>query len=148
LCISLELRLDLSSECRCSDIDIQRYKNKLSEPFLDRIDLNVVMQNVNSDDKSSLSSKEIHKKVVEAHIFAKNRGQSSFNSKMSDSEIEKFCVMDNEAKMTLDMAVQRFRLSFRSIKKVQKVSRTIADLDASEIISKKHILETLSYRRR
>ena len=67
---------------------------------------------------------------------------------MSDKEIEQFCILDDEAKTTLDMAVSRFSLSFRSIKKVQKVARTIADLDESKIIQKKHILEALSYRRR
>ena len=140
--------LDANKECRCSDLEIQRYKNRLSDPFLDRVDLNVVMQNVNPDDKPSYSSKELHKMVVEAHIFAKNRGQSVFNAKLNDSEIEKFCVLDDEAKLTLDTAISRFSLSFRAIKKIQKVGRTIADLDASEIIMKKHLLEALSYRRR
>ncbi len=140
--------LNEARECRCSELEIQRYKNRLSDPFLDRIDLIVVMQNVNAEDKASYSSKELHKMVVEAHIFAKNRGQNSFNAKLNDSEIEKYCILDDEAKVTLDMAINRFDLSFRSIKKVQKVGRTIADLDTSEIIGKKHILEALSYRRR
>jgi len=94
------------------------------------------------------SSKEMHKKVVLAHIFAKNREQKSFNAKLSDSEIERFCIFDDEAKDVLEMAINRFSLSFRSIKKVQKVSRTIADLDESELIQKKHVLEALSYRKR
>ena len=140
--------LNEARECRCSELEIQRYKNRLSDPFLDRIDLIVVMQNVNADDKASYSSKELHKMVIEAHIFAKNRGQNSFNAKLNDKEIEKYCLLDDDAKVTLDMAINRFDLSFRSIKKVQKVGRTIADLDASEIIEKKHILEALSYRRR
>jgi len=140
--------LNERAECRCSDVEIQRYKNRLSEPFLDRIDISVVMQSVSSKDKPSYSSKELHKKVVEAHIFTKNRGQNSFNAKLSDLEIEQFCILDEEAKVTLDMAIERFALSFRSIKKIQKVSRTIADLDACERIEKRHILEALSYRRR
>lgn len=140
--------LDANKECRCSDLEIQRYKNRLSDPFLDRVDLNVVMQNVSAEDKSSYSSKELHKMVVEAHIFAKNRDQNVFNAKLSDSEIEKFCILDDEAKLTLDTAISRFSLSFRAIKKIQKVGRTIADLDASEVIQKKHLLEALSYRRR
>ena len=106
------------------------------------------MQSVRSDDKPSLSSKEMHKMVLEANIFAASRGQKSFNAKMSDGEIEKFCLLSDEAKSILDMATQNFALSFRSIKKIQKVSRTIADLDTSEIIEKRHILEALSYRRR
>lgn len=135
-------------ECRCSDLEIQRYKNRLSDPFLDRIDLTVVMQSANPDDRASFSSKEFHKKVVEVHIFTKNRGQNSFNAKLNDSEIEKFCLLSDEAKATLEMAISRFALSFRSIKKVQKVARTIADLESSEIIQKDHLLEALSYRRR
>ena len=135
-------------ECRCNELEIQRYKNRLSDPFLDRIDLSVVMQSVKSDDKPSFTSKELHKKVVQAHIFAKNRGQDNFNANLNDSEIEKFCLLSQDAKDTLDIAINRFTLSFRSIKKIQKVSRTIADLDSSEIIDKKHILEALSYRRR
>ncbi|MEA2091717.1 MAG: ATP-binding protein, partial [Campylobacterota bacterium] len=115
---------------------------------LDRVDLNVVMQNVNADDKSSVSSKELHKKVLEAHIFSKNRVQSSFNAKLGDSEVDKFCILDEEAQNVLDMAISRFSLSFRSIKKIQKVGRTIADLDSCKVIQKSHLLEALSYRRR
>lgn len=140
--------LDAHKECRCSDLEIQRYKNRLSDPFLDRIDLNVVMQNVQSSDRASYSSKEMHKMVLEAHIFSKERGQKSFNAKLDDGEIENYCILDEEAQETLAMAIERFALSFRAIKKVQKVGRTIADLDKSTLISKKHILEALSYRRR
>jgi magnesium chelatase family protein len=140
--------LDEHKECRCNELEIQRYKNRLSDAFLDRVDLNVVMQNVSKDDKPSLSSKEMHKKVVQAHIFLKQRGQKNFNAKMSDEEIEHYCAFDNASKEVLDMAIERFQLSFRSIKKVQKVSRTIADLDESEIIKKEHLMEALSYRRR
>jgi len=140
--------LNENKECRCNDLEIKKYKNRLSDPFLDRIDINVIMQNVSHSDKPSLSSKEMHKKVVQTHILNKKRGQKSFNAKLSDKEIEQFCILDDEAKTTLDMAVSRFSLSFRSIKKVQKVARIIADLDESNIIQKKHILEALSYRRR
>ena len=140
--------LDISKECRCNDLEIQRYKNRLSDPFLDRVDLFVVMQKVSKEDKTSFTSKELHKQVVEAHIFAKKRGQKSFNAKLNDEDIEKFCILDDGAKSVLDMAIDRFALSFRSIKKIQKVARSIADLDSSEVITKGHLLEALSYRKR
>ncbi len=140
--------LSASKECRCNELEIARYKSRLSDPFLDRIDLNVVMQNVSAEDTPSYSSIELHKMVVGAHKIAKNRGQKNFNAKLSDKEIEQYCVLTQEAKNVLDMATNRFALSFRSIKKIQKVSRTIADLDKSEMIEKKHVLEALSYRRR
>jgi len=106
------------------------------------------MQNVSPSDKPSLSSKEMHKKVVESHIFMKQRGQSDCNAKLSDKEIAKYCLLNDEAKMTLDRATNRFALSFRSIKKVQKVARTIADLEQEDVIQKQHILEALSFRKR
>ncbi|MDH4945438.1 YifB family Mg chelatase-like AAA ATPase [Sulfurimonas sp. C5] len=140
--------LDETKECRCNELEIQRYKNRLSDPFLDRIDLNVVMQNVSSDDQPSYTSKQMHKMVLEAQIFSRQRGQKSFNGKMNDDEIEKFCLMDEEAKNILDTAITRFGLSFRSIKKIQKVARTIADLVQSNVITNEHMLEALSYRRR
>ena len=135
-------------ECRCNELEIQRYKNRLSDPFLDRIDLNVTMQGVGVNDKASISSKEMHQKVIDVHKIVKQRGQDSFTAKLSDKDIEKYCILDEEAQCVLDLAISRFALSFRSIKKVQKVSRTIADIDESDLIEKRHLLEALSYRRR
>lgn len=140
--------LNSQKECRCNELEILRYKNRLSDPFLDRIDICVVMQNVKSNDKASVSSFEMHKQVIEVHKRVKERGQKSFSAKLTDAEIEKFCILDSQAKDVLDMAVERFALSFRAIKKIQKVARTIADLDSSDLIKKSHLLEALSYRRR
>lgn len=140
--------LDESKECRCNEAEIQRYKNRLSDPFLDRIDLNVVMSKVALDDKPSISSREMHQKVIDVHHIIKKRGQKDFTAKLSDSDIDKYCILDDEAKATLEKAVERFTLSFRSIKKIKKVARTIADIETSEIIKKEHLLEALSYRKR
>ncbi|HUH42061.1 MAG TPA: YifB family Mg chelatase-like AAA ATPase [Sulfurimonas sp.] len=140
--------LHKDKECRCSELEIQRYKNRLSEPFLDRIDLCVVMQDVSLDDRGTISSKEMHKKVIDVHKIVKQRGQRGFNAKLSDAEVDKFCVLDEEATAVLQRAIMQFSLSFRAIKKVQKVSRTIADLESSVMIQKSHVLEALSYRRR
>ena len=106
------------------------------------------MQNVSAQDRGEVSSKEMHQKVLDSIAFMQNRGQTLFNGKLDDTQIEQFCILDYEAKETLDNAISRFALSFRSIKKIQKVARTIADLEQSELIRKKDILEALSYRRR
>lgn len=140
--------LNAQKECRCSELDVHRYKNRLSDPFLERIDLCVVMQQVNPNDKATISSSDMHNQVIEVHKRVKLRGQRSFTAKLSDAEIEKFCVLSDESKAVLDMAVHKFALSFRSIKKIQKVARTIADLRAGDVIEKSDILEALSYRRR
>lgn len=135
-------------ECRCNELEISRYKNRLSDPFLDRIDLFVVMQNVKKDDISSISSSQMHQKVVEVYKKQKERNQTNFNAKLNDEEIEHFCKLTTEAQDILNSAIDRYALSFRSIKKIKKVSRTIADLDFSDEIDKIHILEALSFRRR
>lgn len=140
--------LNTALSCRCSDREISRYKNRLSDPFLDRIDLYVQMQTVSADDRSSITSQQMHQQVLQAHAIQRQRGQSELNGRLSDREIEQFCQLDQEADTVLTQAINRFSLSFRSIKKIQKCARTIADLDDSKIIEKRHLLEALSYRRR
>ena len=138
--------LSVKKDCRCSDLEIKRYKNRLSSPLLDRIDLYVQMDEITPLDKSTITSAQMHKKVKEAFSLQKARGQSELNGKMSDKEVTKYCTLDDESKTVLDNAVHRFDLSQRAIQKTLKVARTIADLNASETISKTHLLESLSYR--
>jgi magnesium chelatase family protein len=129
-------------------LEISRYKNRLSEPFLDRIDLYVQMQEVSLSDEASYSSKELHVKVIEAFKVQKQRGQKELNGRLDDADIDLYCLMSEASELLLQKAVHNFALSFRSIKKVKKVARTIADLDGSKSIEKKHLLEALSFRRR
>ena len=138
--------LSTKKDCRCSDLEIKRYKNRLSSPLLDRIDLYVQMEEITPEDKSTITSQEMNEKVKKAFHIQNGRGQSELNGKMSDSDIEKFCILDSESQKILDNATNHFDLSQRAIKKSLKVARTIADLDASEKILKAHLLESLSYR--
>jgi magnesium chelatase family protein len=140
--------LSKSKECRCNELEIQRYKNKLSQPFLDRIDLYVKMQEVSSQDISNITSEQIFKIVLSVFKIQKQRGQKVFNSRLDDTQIEIFCKLDKDAQSTLDIAIQNFSLSFRSIKKSIKIARTIADINNNTNITKSDILEALSYRNR
>ena len=135
-------------ECRCSELEIKRYQNKLSDPFLDRIDLFVVMQEVQSSDVGDVTSTAMHQAVVEAFTLQKYRGQERLNGKLNEDEIEVYCVLCAEAEKILESAITKFGLSHRSIASVKKIGRTIADLHKNEKIEKKDILEALSYRRR
>ena len=118
-------KLSSVKECRCSDFEVQRYKNRLSEPFLDRIDLYVVMNDSFSDNKNIVSSKELHESVIKAFIRQKNR----------TSDI-------------LEKARVNYSLSFRSINKILKVARTIADINENEFITKGDLLKSLNFRKR
>jgi magnesium chelatase family protein len=137
-----------SRVCRCSEAEIKRYRNRLSDPFLDRIDLFVTMQEVSGEDRGSVDSVTMHRQVIGAFVRQKERGQERLNGKLTEAETDRFCTLDAEAQGILARAVERFALSHRSIVSIKKVARTIADLEAAETIGKKHLLEALSYRRR
>ncbi len=140
--------LSKHSVCRCNDLEIKRYKGRLSEPFLDRIDLYIIMNETNINDKATISSEEVHEKVISAFKMQMLRGQKELNGKLSDEEISKYCILDEESNQILEKATQNFNLSFRSRNKILKVSRTIADLENSINVQKAHLMEALSYRRR
>lgn len=140
--------LHIQKSCRCTDLEVQRYKNRLSEPFLDRIDINIQMQPVSSDDKPSLSSSQMHQQVFKALKMRDTRKQTAPNGKLEDEDISKYCQINADLQETLRKASENFSLSFRSVNKLLKVARTIADLESCESIEKGHLLEALSYRRR
>ena len=134
--------------CRCSEREIKRYKNRLSDPFLDRIDIFVIMQEINQRDSSDITSEEMREKVNSAFMQQKRRGQTRLNGKLNESEVDKFCKLSPDAQNILFLAIEKFGLSHRSLVSIKKVSRTVADLENTDIIEKRHILEALSYRRR
>ena len=104
------------------------------------------MDDVSSGDKSDITSADMQREVLRVFEVQMKRGQSELNGKLSDEEIAKFCVCEDEAKSALDMSISRFALTQRGINKTLKVARTIADLEGSETIKKSHILEALSFR--
>jgi len=140
--------LSKKKSCRCSEQEVKRYKNRLSDPFLDRIDLFVVMQEVNMNDKMDYTSKELKLIVNSAFKAQMSRGQSNLNGKLKEEEIEQYCQLNEETEKILFAAIERFALSHRSINSIKKVARTIADVEQSVSIEKRHLLEALSYRRR
>jgi magnesium chelatase family protein len=135
-------------ECRCSELEIKRYKNKISEPVLDRIDLFVQMQESSSEDKPSISTTELRNMVFGVFEIQLKRGQKELNGRLSEGDLELFCILNSEAKDVLEMAIKSFSLSHRATAKAIKVARTIADLRESNKIEKVDILEALSYRKR
>jgi len=130
-----------NKECRCTEIEIKRYKNRISDPLLDRIDLYLQMTEDNDD--SVITSKEMFTKVLKA--FERQIKRGYLNSRLPENwEFD----IENDAKDILEKAVNNFNLSKRSKFKILKVAQTIADLENYDKINKKAVLEALSYRRR
>ena len=134
-------------ECRCSEIEIQRYKNRISEPILDRIDLYIQMSEESSQERG-MSSKEMFESVLRAFIAQKKRGQHVLNGKLNEQDTLRFCTLDAKAKESLEMARHRLALSARSLHKTMRIARSIADMSGSEMILNEHLLEALSFRKR
>lgn len=139
--------------CECSALSVLRYQQRISGPFLDRIDLfssvSPVSYDALSEKSQEESSEEIKSRVVAARDFQSKRTEerlSLANASYSVSEVNEFCRLDTESDALLKKAVDRYQLSARAVHRVLKVTRTIADLSLSADLKRDHLLEALSYR--
>ncbi len=139
--------------CTCTPAEIRRYRRKISGPLLDRIDLQVEVDNISYDELTSgekqEGSKEVKERVNMARKIQRNRFSEyklNTNAEMGEREIEEFCNLDAESEKILRSAFERMKLSARARARIIKVSRTIADLDGCENIRPKHVFEAVSYR--
>ena len=139
--------------CHCSAGDIAKYRKKISGPLMDRIDIYDDTPDVSYGELSGASSEEssadIKKRVSAARDIQLERYKNDgvlFNSRLSAPLIDKYCVLDSEAKELLKAAFDSLGLSARSYHKILKVSRTIADLEGSDVITSAHLSEALQYR--
>ena len=141
-------------DCLCPPGMVQKYLNKISGPLLDRIDLHVEVTPVSFSELSSKekgeSSKDIREKVILSREIQEKRFSESdktySNSHMNSKHIQKFCILDSESSDMLKTAMEKLDLSARAYDRILKVSRTIADLAASENIESQHIAEAIQYR--
>ena len=141
-------------DCLCPPGIVQKYLNKISGPLLDRIDLHVEVTPVSFSELSSKekgeSSKDIREKVILSREIQEKRFSKSektySNSHMNSKQLQEFCKLDNESSDMLKTAMEKLNLSARAYDRILKVSRTIADLDASENIESQHIAEAIQYR--
>lgn len=133
--------------CTCYEKDIQKYKSKISQPIYDRIDLYVAMDEVDANAKSSFSSEELSNDILRAFVFQKEvRKQNEFNGKLSDEDIKKYCILDDDARAIFNKAIDVYKLSARAANKVLKVARSLADFDERVIINSKDIKIAISFR--
>lgn len=145
---------DPTRECRCTPLQIQRYIGRISGPLLDRIDIHVDVPAVRFKELSGEgppveSSEEIRARVAAARERQSARfdGSGIFaNAQMSPRQIRRHCKIDAECERLLELAMARLGLSARAYDRILKVSRTLADLDASTEITPAHVSEAVGYR--
>ncbi len=145
---------DSQKRCTCSEFQIQRYRSRLSGPLLDRIDIQIEVPRLTTEELlntkvKSESSAQIRERVVKARKIQSQRYKDYpifTNSQLTAELIKKFCKLDENCETLLKTAISRFNLSGRSYDRILKLSRTIADLDGCENIESTHIAQALQYR--
>lgn len=141
------------NRCTCTTSQIQNYAGRLSQPFLDRIDLCVEAQKVPYGDlmgeQKEECSAEIRERILKARTCQRERYKEEgilTNSQLGIQKMEEFCRLGTSEKEIMEKAYDKLHLSARSYHKVLRVARTIADLEEKEEIEGKHLREALSYR--
>jgi magnesium chelatase family protein len=144
---------DLRHQCNCSPFDIQRYRNRISGPLLDRIDIHVEVPAVEYRELRSgeggLTSAQVREMVTAARARQTARFEGTritANAMMTPKLIKKHCALDAACETLLEEAMKALGLSARAYTRILKVSRTIADLEGAENIAPHHIAEAVNYR--
>ena len=145
---------DKQKQCTCSEFQIQRYLAKLSGPLLDRIDLQIEVPRLTSDEllnhkEQEESSAQIRERVVKARKIQTERYKNEgilTNSELTPKLVKKYCQIDKSAEEMFRIAIVKYQLSGRRYDRTLKLARTIADLENSEIITQTHLMQALQYR--
>ena len=140
-------------KCICGPKAVTRYLSKVSGPLLDRIEIQIEVPPVEFSDLTSQIQEEcsadIKKRVNKARYIQQERYKGTgvkCNSGITPAMLNKCCPMDDKAQQLLGKAFDKMGLSARAYDRILKVSRTIADLDQSEVIKSIHIAEAVQYR--
>ena len=145
---------DPSHRCVCTPGQISRYLSKISGPLLDRIDIQVEVQNVPFAQLSTMKPGEPSEKIRERVIQARQIQEARFkdfkgihcNAQMTERMLHQFAEPDVASMEMLRMAMERLKLSARAYSRILKVARTIADLAGSDKVESGHIAEAIGYR--
>lgn len=143
---------DSNGRCRCTSEQVVRYRNRISGPLMDRIDMHIEVPRLahkelrNGRTSNNESSQSIRKRIEAARAQQIERCNVS-NAEMNNTQIEKFCRLSDKDHTILEQALEKLCLSARAYHRILKVTRTIADLDEADTIQTNHLMEAISYRR-
>ena len=145
---------DKEKQCTCTDIQIQRYKARLSGPLLDRIDLIINVPKLTTEELINTKgeaepSSAIRQRVIKARKIQAKRYENDgifTNAELNAELVKKYCKLDSDSEDILKLAAQKYQLSGSRYSRILKIARTIADLAESEIITSEYISQALQYR--
>jgi magnesium chelatase family protein len=138
--------------CACSDVEVVRYRRRLSGPMLDRIDLHVELRAVSADELLKGPRGEptaaVRQRVLRAHELQHARRQELPNARLDGAVLGRVARLEPAARLLLHDAMRRLAMSGRSATRVARVARTIADLAGCEVVGEAHLSEALAFRAR
>lgn len=144
---------DTRHQCTCLPHDVRRYRNRLSGPLLDRIDLHVEVPAVPYKDlratRPGTDSEAMRERILTVRELQRARYQGlplSTNSDLSGRWLERFCSLGEEGHSFLEQAVQTLGLSARAYTRILRIARTIADLENVEALNTGHLAEAINLR--
>lgn len=144
---------DTTHACTCTPAQVHRYKDRISGPLLDRIDIQVPIQAVPYSElrkrEGGEPSAAIRERVVRARKIQQARFQGTgihCNAQMTSKMLNRYCVIDEAGDRLLQQALTKLGLSARAYDRIRKVARTIADLAGEPNILPLHLMEAISYR--
>ena len=139
--------------CTCSPVAIRKYLGKISQPVLDRIDIQTEVNAVRYEDiaggTEGLSSAQMREHILAAREIQRQRFKGtdiSFNSNIPPRLLHEYCKLDSDAEALIRASFDSMGVSARAYDRILKVARTAADLDGSQIIKRRHLSRALQYR--
>ncbi len=138
-------------ECQCAPEQIKRYRGKISGPLLDRIDMHVEVARfapellASTQQHQAENSETIRQRVQAARARQLDR-QGKCNALLNVAELACYAELLPAAQTMLNQVMTKFNLSARVYHRIIKLARTLADLDASVIITERHLSEALHFR--
>ena len=144
---------DPSHHCTCMPQQVDRYRQRISGPLLDRIDIHLEVPAVRykelADTRNGEASKNIRSRVQTAREMQTKRfaGTKTYsNAQMTNRQLREFCQLDPDGHRLMEMVIDRLGFSARAYARILKVARTIADLDGQKHIRSNHLSEAVQYR--
>jgi magnesium chelatase family protein len=141
--------------CTCSPGLVSRYQQRISGPFIDRVDIFIEVPHIDyeklADDRLGEGSSRVQTRVKAARLKQQKRFSDTrltCNAEMTPAEVRDFCQAEEQAQSLLKAAMKQLHLSARAFHRILKLGRTIADLDNGDIIRASHLAEAIQYRPR
>lgn len=136
--------------CRCTPDSVRRYREKISGPLLDRIDLMIEVPALSASELTQAQAGEKSEVILKRVLAARERQyvrQHKINAQLTATELDSVAKIEQEAKEALAQMLEKLSLSARSFHRILRVARTLADLNGDESVRRDHVLRVVGFRR-